>query len=85
MFKMGGWATITCAYRPAIAIDVNVIPTGIDHRLDGDRHAALQQHSGAGFTEVRHGRFLMKRTTDTVTDQIAYNGEAGLFDVPLYG
>src|SRR6202035_3883191 len=60
-------------------------PPCVDHRLDGDDVAGLQQVAGAGIAVVRHLRGLVHVTPDPVADVLAHHREPVGLDVGLDG
>jgi hypothetical protein len=57
---------------------------GIHHRLDGEDHAGLQFHAGAGFAVVEHLRILVELATDAVTAEFPHHRKTVRFGMPLY-
>ncbi|ASW46774.1 hypothetical protein XJ27_12950 [Xanthomonas hortorum] len=53
-------------HRPLIRLGANRRPALIDHRLDGEHHAFLQLHPGAGVAVMQNLRIFMHLTPDAV-------------------
>ena len=68
-----------------VLIDKDAPRTLIDHRLDGERHAGHQQHARAARSAMLHIRLLMELQSDTVTAEVAHDGEAVTVGVLLDG
>ena len=49
----------------------------VDHRLDGEDHARLQRHAGAGRAEMHDIGLVVEELADAVADEIA--DHAGAF------
>jgi hypothetical protein len=58
---------------------------GVDHRLDGEGHARLQHHAGAGLAVVQHLRVLVVDLADAVAAVLAHHREALGLGIALDG
>ena len=52
MFELGGQRPILGHRRPTVAQDFDLLAAGIDHRLDGEKHARTQDRAIAGNAEI---------------------------------
>src|SRR5438309_5088307 len=46
---------------------------GVDHRLDGERHAWLERHSSGGLAVMQDLRLLVELAADAVPTELAHN------------
>src|SRR3546814_15597294 len=60
---------------PAIAKQAGFRATLVDHRLDGEGHAFLELHAGAGTAVMQNLRLLMEDLADAVATVFADHGE----------
>src|SRR4051812_20441281 len=49
---------------------------GVDHRLDGERHAGLDRHSSGGLAVMQDLRLLVELAADAVPAELAHNRES---------
>src|SRR5690606_35760876 len=69
--------------RPAVGQKFHVALAGIDHRLDGDRHARNELETAARFAVVQDLGIFVKAATDAVAAVLADDGEAVFLDEAL--
>src|SRR6266852_2984557 len=61
---------------PAVGQDLHMRLAEIDHRLDSEKHAGLQQHAFAGPADMNDVRLVVEHAAQTVAAKIAYHAHA---------
>ena len=74
MLPLGGVAAVLRDRGPAVGEDLHVPLAGVDHGLDGERHARLDPHSRPGLPVVEDLRLLVEHPPDTVAAELAHDG-----------
>ena len=85
-FPLRGGQTVVRQHRPAVGfVDIDVVASHVDHRLDGERHAGHDEHPRAPFAEVLHVGFFMELDAAAVAAQVAHDAVPVLLGMFLYG
>src|SRR5262245_63780676 len=74
MLELGRQGPVPRDRGPAIGQDFHVRPAEVDHRLDRENHARLEDDSLAQAADVDDVRLIVKKLAKAVTAEIAYHG-----------
>ena len=80
---MGGRSAVARDHRPIVFEHLDVVCSGVYHRLDGDRHARFQPHAPSGSPVVGDGGIFVHIRADAVSHQGAHHGESVRLGVRL--
>ena len=83
--EVGGQRAVLGVDRPAVVAHAHAVAPGVDHGLDGEDHALLQQRPAAGIAVVGDLGVLVHRAPDAVADERAHDAEAVALDARLHG
>ncbi len=85
MLVMRRRLAVTGAAGPAVILDDDVAAAQVDHRLDSDAKAVLDQGACAAAPEVGHLRIFVHLAPDSVATHLAHHGVTPLLAIGLYG
>ena len=83
--EVGGQRAVLGVDRPAVVAHAHAVAPGVDHRLDGEDHALLEQGAAAGVAVVGDLRVLVHRAPDAVADERAHDAQAVALHARLHG
>lgn len=83
MFPLGGEAAVFGDHGPLVRHQSYVAFASVDHGLDGEGHAGLQDNAGACFSVVQHLWLLVKDFANAVAAVFAHHGKVVGFGVFL--
>ena len=83
MLELCRQAAVSGDRGPAVGEDFDVRPAGVDHRLDGEKHALFEPQALAGPAEMQDTGRRVKDLTEPVTAEIADHRKALGLDIGL--
>ena len=76
MFELRRQRTVARHRRPAVVEQFHLRPAKVDHRLDGEDHARLEQRALAGLASMDDVRRVVEHPADAVAAEIAHHRAA---------
>ena len=85
MLKVRTRLTVLGAAGPSVSFLKDIFAAHVDHRLDGDGHAVLDERPSTAAAIVGNLRVLVQLLAYTVTDKLPDNSITSLLAIGLYG
>ena len=77
--------TVLGSSCPSVAFNDDVLAAHVNHWLDGDAHAVLDERSGTAAAVVRHVGILVQFFADTMSAEFTHDAVASLLTEALNG